>query len=294
MRPGRAEDLPAIVELWRADVAAGRRDSMPRRAHVDLLADRFDWPARSRVVPGSEDELAGAVLASAYPSPDGPLAQLEISAKSPAVMEDLARWGVGLSRAAGAVAVLVWTGRGHGEPLRSVGLQPTRPWWRMDRDLQDGVPERQAVDGYRLIDGRDAARGSWADMHNRSFADHWRFSYRAEDELVGGKSPALCLMAMSAGGEPAAITLCEVERLDSDSRPQPVGLIRSVGTVPQHRRRGLATWLVSEALVRLRAAGARHASLYVDALNPTHAPNAYRKLGFDVAFESEVWEATFP
>jgi ribosomal protein S18 acetylase RimI-like enzyme len=50
---------------------------------------------------------------------------------------------------------------------------------------------------------------------------------------------------------------------------------------------------VAEALLRLRAAGARHASLYVDGQNPTGAVDVYRKLGFELAFETEVWEATF-
>ncbi|MHB8587769.1 MAG: GNAT family N-acetyltransferase [Candidatus Dormibacteraceae bacterium] len=130
-------------------------------------------------------------------------------------------------------------------------------------------------------------------MHNRSFADHWRFSPRTEEELMG-KPPQLCLMALRAtSGEPAAVTLCQLETYTHDSRPQPVGLVSSVGTVPEHRRRGLATWLVAEGLIRLRSAGARHASLYVDGLNETRAFDAYRKLGFELAFEAEVWEASF-
>src|SRR5207248_9917277 len=66
----------------------------------------------------------------------------------------------------------------------------------------------------------------------------------------------------------AAITLGEVEDYGADPRPQPVGLVSSVGTMPEHRRRGLAGWLVAEVLRRLRAAGARHASLYVDGMSP--------------------------
>ena len=75
--------------------------------------------------------------------------------------------------------------------------------------------------------------------------------------------------------------------------PQPVGLVSSVGTVPEHRRRGLAGWLVAESLHRLRRAGARHASLYVDGLSPMRAYDVYGKLGFAVMFEAEVWEASF-
>ena len=56
----------------------------------------------------------------------------------------------------------------------------------------------------------------------------------------------------------------------------------------------IAGWLVAEVLRRLRAAGARHASLYVDGLSPMKAYDVYRKLGFEVVSEAEVWEATFP
>ena len=110
-----------------------------------------------------------------------------------------------------------------------------------------------------------------------------------------GKPPQLVLMAITAtAGEPAAVTLCHLETYVEDSRPQPVGLVSSVGTLPEHRRRGLANWLVAEALRRLRSEGARHASLYVDGRNQTRAFDAYQKLGFELAFEAEVWEATFP
>ena len=102
-------------------------------------------------------------------------------------------------------------------------------------------------------------------------------------------------MAFAAGtGEPVALTLCQLEAYTDDRRPQPVGMVSSVGTLPEHRRRGLATWMVTEGLDRLRAAGASLASLYVDGRSQTRAFDMYRKLGFNLAFEAEVWEATFP
>ena len=112
---------------------------------------------------------------------------------------------------------------------------------------------------------------------------------------MAGKAPELCLMAVNATDlSPAAITHGQLETYEDDKRPQPVGLVSSVGTVPEQRRRGLATWLVTEELVRLQNAGAAQASLYVDGWNHTQAYEAYRKLGFELAFEAEVWEATFP
>ncbi|TMD09635.1 MAG: GNAT family N-acetyltransferase, partial [Chloroflexi bacterium] len=75
-----------------------------------------------------------------------------------------------------------------------------------------------------------------------------------------------------------------------DERPQPVGYVEEVATLPPFRRRGLARALTIEALGRLRERGARSASLNVDALNPTQAYALYRTLGFEVAREYEVWE----
>jgi ribosomal protein S18 acetylase RimI-like enzyme len=296
MRPGRAADLPAVLELWRSDLRAGRRDSLPRRSQLDGLTTRFDWAAKSRVVEDRAGRLCGVVLVSSHASPDGPISQVEAAAvptDSPLVRE-LTRWGLALSRASGAVASMTWVGRGHGDGLRAAGLELARPWWRMDRSLTGPLPAPLAVPGYELIDGTAVAKGGWSEMHNRSFADHYRFSERSEEELVAGKSPELCLMAVAAGShEPAAVALGQVELYSDDPRPQPVGVISSVGTVPEHRRRGLARWLVAELMDRLRRAGAAHASLYVDALNHTRAYDVYTRLGFVVGFEAEVWEASF-
>ena len=161
----------------------------------------------------------------------------------------------------------------------------------MDRSLAAQPAAPSAVAGYKLHDATSARPDTWAEAHNLSFADHWRFTPRDDEELMAGRPSELSLMAVTRGGAPAALTLGQVERYKADPRRQPVGVISSVGTLPQHRRRGLASWLVAEELVRLHAAGARHASLYVDGLNPTGAVDLYRRLGFELAFQTEVWEA---
>ena len=276
----------------------GRRDSIPAEPQVQGLFAQFDWGARSRMVDDGAAALAGAVVVSSRPSPEGIVARIDPAVDSGAnaqrVMRDLVQWGLHLSRAAGAAAAQVWVGPGQAGALQSVGLSMARPWWRMDRPLVGELPVPVPVGGYRLLAGAGVAKGSWARVHNRSFVDHWRFSPRTEDELIAGKQPDLCLMAVTGTtGEPVAVTISLLETYGEDARPQPVGLVSSVGTVPEHRRRGLASWLVAESLLRLRNAGARHASLYVDGLNETRAFDAYRKLGFELAFVTEVWEATF-
>jgi len=292
VRPGRENDLPAVIELWRAEVRAGRQDCVPGEVHMKRLLAGFDWGARSRMVEGARG-VEAAVIVAGRPTPGGTVTQVSVACEQRVLRHDLLRWGLDLSRAASAAAAQVWCGRGHSDGLAELGAHYVRPWWRMDMDLTGALPKPQPAAGYLLLDGNHVAAGGWADMHNRSFADHWRFSPRHEMELITGRPAHLALMATTDKGVPAAVTLAQVESYAEDARPQPVGVVSSVGTVPEHRRKGLATWLVAEALQRLRNEGAASASLYVDGWNQTRAYDAYRKLGFELSFESEVWEAVF-
>ena len=296
MRPGRADDLPAMVRLWEREVMAQRRDSAPHHRFMQRILAGFDWEACSRVEEGA-GELLGVVLVMRRQSRDMTVARVE-TAVTPddedELLPGLVEWGLGLSRAAGAHVAQVWRARGTAAWLAGAGLQPVRPWWRMDRSLAGPLPPVVPVEGYRLLESASVPTGAWADTFNGSFADHWRHTNRTAEELRLGRWPDLELMAADGAGKPAAITLCEIEQYDVDLRPQPVGLVGSVGTLPSHRRRGLARWLVTESLARLKAAGAVTASLYVDGKNEHRAADLYSELGFEVTFDTTVWEATFP
>jgi ribosomal protein S18 acetylase RimI-like enzyme len=297
MRQGRAGDLPGLVQLWREDVRAGRRDCVPAEAQIHSMMAGFDWESRSRIVDGAGGTLDGAVLvfnrATELPTT---IAAVEASVMPgrDELLNDLTRWGFGLSRAAGAGSVQVWRGSGNRDALGKLGLELIRMWWRMDLRFEaEPLRPPSPVAGYRLRDATTVHSEMWVDVHNRAFADHWRFFPRTERDLMVGRPPELSLMAWASDESPVALTLAQIEVYPGDLRSQPVGVISSVGTLPEHRRTGLATWLVAEALIRLHRAGARSASLYVDGRSPMRAFDVYRKLGFELAFETEVWEATF-
>ena len=293
MRSGREADLPGLIELMRSEVVEGRQDIVPSEGFLRRVLARFDWEIESRVIEVG-DRIAGSVLVMSRPSTDGLIATVYAAGHGDRY-RDMVRWGVQFARAAGASIVQTTVAKGRGDGLADSGLKVVRPWWRMDRSVEDRLPDVAPVPGYRMIDGTSVPPGRWSEMFNRTFVDHWRFVPRAEGEILAGKLRELSLMAVtSEGGAPAAMTLAEIEAYPGDTRPQPVGLVSSVGTVPEHRRRGLAGWLVAESLHRLHRAGARHASLYVDGLSPMRAYDVYGKLGFAVKFEAEVWEATFP
>ena len=112
MRPGREDGLPAVLELWHAEVRAGRQDCVPGEAHMKRLLAGFDWGARSRMVEGSRG-IEAAVLVAGRPTPGGTVTQVSVACEQPEVRRELLRWGLDLSKAAGAVAAQVWCGRGH-------------------------------------------------------------------------------------------------------------------------------------------------------------------------------------
>jgi hypothetical protein len=108
MKPGRAGDLPALIRLWRAEVRAGRRDSVPREV--------------CRLVEDGAGRISGAVLVTSRETSEGTIARVDPAADGDGeaqAMRDLVTWSLQLSRAAGAAAAQVWVGPGHGDVLRA-------------------------------------------------------------------------------------------------------------------------------------------------------------------------------
>jgi ribosomal protein S18 acetylase RimI-like enzyme len=62
-----------------------------------------------------------------------------------------------------------------------------------------------------------------------------------------------------------------------------------VGTLPEHRGRGVAGALLGHTLHACAAAGYDDASLHVDAENPTGALPIYRRAGFEVETTWTTW-----
>ena len=292
LRPARAQDFEALKELWRQEARAGLRD-FPTPRWLDRLGAAFDCESRARVVE-SGGEVSAAVAVIDRRVDDGVVTRLEIAGGGEEVAA-LYSWGALFSRAAGARAAQVWSRKGVVPALPEEGWSLVRGWIRMDRGDLGSVAESELPPGYRLRsqDSQALPAHAWIKAYNTAFAEHWNFSpATAEDFAVRfSDSPDLLLMALSEAGEPAAFVWAQLEELDpEDPRPVPSGLLATVGTLPGHRRRGLAGALCLEALRRLRAHGARGASLYVDAQNATRAFDVYRRAGFRNGWESDVWE----
>ena len=293
MRPGRPADLDLLLRRFSADAALGRRDFVSPAWLSNMLAD-FDWDTRCRVVDSGEEE--GMVLVMDRHTVAGTVTRIEASS-STGELASLLEWGLLLSHATGAVAAQVWRRRGSGD-LQGLGMEFRRPFWRMDRPDLEAIPEPPAVPGYRVVTQETEAHPMevWAELYNRSFSQHFNHSPETAEEFQKrhGRNPDLLLMAVAGDGEPAALVLGGVDDLMAgDRRLSPLGMVGVVGTLPEHRRRGLGLLLTAESLRRLKARGAASASLYVDGQNADRAYDIYRRLGFEIGVETEVWEKRF-
>jgi len=291
LRQGRVQDLPGLRTLWAHEVLSRGRDCVPSEAMIAQMMGSFDWAGRSRVIEDGSGPRA-AVLVLEHGMRGRSLVRVETAARNEDDRLRLIKWGLGLSRAAGAALAQVWRPRGQHRGLVELGLRLARPFWRMDRRSLEEVPATALPAGYRLAPATD--RSEAARVFNRSFAEHWRFQALDPDDLAPASRPRdLELMAVTDQGSPAAVVWCDIATHDPDLRRQPVGVVEVVGTLPEHRRRGLAYALTAAALRRLRGRGAASASLYVDGLNPTRAYDVYSRLGFSVAYQYDVFEQEF-
>jgi mycothiol synthase len=254
----------------------------------------FDWAHRASVIVDGQG-LRGVIVVGERDAADCRLARLELAARDAEAERRLLEWGseVAAARVEAAVAT-IWRAHAHPGPLPELGFSVQRTFWRMDHISADEVRELPLPDGFKAVPRSESnlSEQAWIQVYNLAFADHWRHApMRVEDweRRRLDEHPELSVMALTADGAPAAAVLCTLE-VTGDARPQPVGIIGSVGTLPNFRRRGLARALTAEAVRRLRQAGARCISLYVDAGNRQHAYELYGQLGFVVAFQFDVWE----
>lgn len=170
----------------------------------------------------------------------------------------------------------------------SLGFAPVRWFEDMVRPL-DQLPPRTGVEGatiepWPLDDPLDDAIRR---AKNAAFADHWGSSPTTIEgwhELVqgfGGR-PDLSLVARdSSTGDVVALLLSKRYPADDDVTGRVQASIDKIATVREWRGRGLASALIAEALHRYAAEGMTHATIDVDADNPTGASRLYRALGFE-------------
>lgn len=171
---------------------------------------------------------------------------------------------------------------------RRVGLEPVRHFVEVARPLALTVPEMAAPAGLELVSWSEALDEEARLAQVEAFADHWGSEPRTREEwtqwYTGHRSfrPDLSVLAVDpTTGQVASLVLCAAYPQDWDVVPVEAW-INTVGTRRAWRGKGVARWLLADALRRMAEAGDgfKRAILGVDEENPTGALRLYRDLGF--------------
>ena len=184
-----------------------------------------------------------------------------------------------------------------GPLLESRGLRPVRWFSTLLRPLDDlpgAITETDAPPGIEIAPW-DATRTLDAlAVNNTAFADHWGSAPMQpegwQQRTTGfGSHPQTSFMAHDGDRVVAFLTSHRYD-VDDEAIGMKIGWVNHLGTLPTHRKRGIASGLIARALSAYRGLGWTHAAIEVDDDNPTGARGLYGSLGFAPWRGSVTWE----
>lgn len=173
------------------------------------------------------------------------------------------------------------------------GLRPVRYNDELLRDLAEPLGPA-AVPGIEIVPWEAARSEEARAVQNDAFMDHWGATPRdrtawEHDLAAFGSRLDLSFLALERG---AVVGVCRNAHFPDD---EPVtgrrdGWIFSVSVLRSHRKRGIASALITASLAAFRTAGFTHSALGVDSENPTGAYSLYTRLGYRPMQRSVVYQ----
>ncbi len=164
------------------------------------------------------------------------------------------------------------------------GLQPVRYFADLRRALSESSSPVRPT-GFRIVPW-DASRSEETRLvKNSAFRDHWGSTPMSSEHWMTmttgfGSRPDLSYLAVSPQGSVVGFLVSHRYDNDDELLGSKYAWIRNVGTLADWRGRGVATALLTTALVDYHGAGMDFAALGVDSDNPTGAYRLYETLGF--------------
>lgn len=164
------------------------------------------------------------------------------------------------------------------------GYEIARYFTESIRDLSLPIEDRPLPDGLIVRPWSPSAEADALAVRNAAFADHWGSqpieadawrSYNAGEFFEADTS-----WVAYDGSTPVAYVKSAKYPHDFDDRGRTESWIEGVGTVQSHRGNGIASALITRALLGFRADNMEYACLGVDSENPTGANQTYERLGF--------------
>ena len=161
-------------------------------------------------------------------------------------------------------------------------------------DMED-LPVVIVPEGYVLRAPETDELRTVHEMAVSAFSDHWGewegADHEIEEWIEDPRFQRDLVVVAFHGSQPVAVLSNTVETLlDGSVR----GMLETLATHPDHRRRGLGRAAMARSLELLRAAGASTAYLGVDTDNDNRALSLYESCGFVVASTSVSYRRPMP
>ncbi|WP_284747265.1 GNAT family N-acetyltransferase [Amycolatopsis sp. RTGN1] len=169
---------------------------------------------------------------------------------------------------------------GLAELMRSQGFAPVRYFRRMEHPLGDVAPVEARIEPWSQETDEDFRR-----IRNAAFEDCWGAVPMPPDlwrnKIVNQTfRPGLSFLFRDAAGTPAGLLVTMTWDADTEATGIRDAHFMVVGTLPDHRKRGVATTLLAHALGAAKGQGYDRASLVVDSASPSGASGVFERAGF--------------
>ncbi|WP_086824173.1 GNAT family N-acetyltransferase [Allokutzneria sp. NRRL B-24872] len=185
---------------------------------------------------------------------------------------------------------------GLADLVRSQGFAPVRYYQRMEHPLGAAIGDAAVPDGLRIEPWSQRTDEDFRLVRNASFADHWGAAPLPVDGWQNKitnqtfKPETSFLVRDEASG--AAVGLLVTMSWEADTAATGVrdAHFMVIGTVPEHRGRGVANAVIAHALRAAAQQGYHRASLSVDSASASGAPGVFEKAGFEPGLRYVRWE----
>ncbi len=309
-RPLRDSDYEALADLVNeASVVDGRAQvQAPEEIREDFESTPVHLPVDT-LAAWHEGELVGVVYSYYLPSEEREERCYVFGTVRPAYRgkqlgRHLLEWGLARAEAVLSASnskvpkyVRVDASMSNTSSLRlfeRCGLQPIRYFADLHRPLLD-VPQPSPVNGINITNWNLARNEEARIVKNDAFRDHWGSTpVTAEWWATGttGFGSRIDLSYFALNDRDEIVGYLHTHRFDNDDEllGAKYAWIHNIGTLKAWRGRGIASALISTALVAYKDAGLDMAALGVDSANPTGAYRLYESLGFGLWRSSVTYQ----
>ena len=310
VRPAGLEDAAEMAALFNAIAEA---EDTPERLSLEsmqheLTAYFSPLDERTRVVRDSDSSVIAYATSYLRPAEASELRAhvhvfVGMDHRDRGLYEPLMDWGIdtatGMLRAADAerrfVCAWLYKKQEHlAERWAALGFEPVRHWWEMERPLSVPLTDAPAS-GFRLVPMDEDHDESVRLVHNAAFADHWGSVPMDEESFRKNfsGSPAFrrqfSYVAVS-DGEVVGYATGEEYPEDSEAAGRREVWIGALGVLQSHRKRGIASALLTASMKAMKDDGVDVAMIGVDSDSPSGAQHLYTAVGFETSITSTTWQ----